>query len=123
MRWIVMRTLCVILWLTAAGLGSFAVTRCDWRLLIGQIAQALLAVVLWFAMPPGAGRLQAPTFGTRGLRLALYGITLATAVVATSRWPGPLDDSRGSDATLILFFATVVIAPFLRAERRAGPGS
>lgn len=119
MRTMVTRFACVVLWLTAAGLGYFAVARCDWRQLIGQIAQALLAVILWFAMPPGARQLQAPTFGTRGLRHALYGTTLVTAVVATMRWPGRLDDSGGSDGTLILFFATAVIAPFLQAERRA----
>jgi hypothetical protein len=118
MRSTAVRILCVLFGAIAVLLSYWAWTRADWRAFFGHLSLALLALVLWLAMPPGASRLQAPTVGTRGMRIALYAALLTTALVASSSWPAGFDDSRGSDSAALLLVAAVITAPFLRAERR-----
>ena len=115
-----LRPFCVALGVVALVLGYLEWIQGDWRQVIGQVALLLLAVVLWFALPPGASKLQAPTAGTRGMRIALYTVLLIAALIACASWPAGLDDSRGSDSAVILFFAVWVTMPLLRAERRDG---
>lgn len=115
---VLIRLVCILFWLSALAMGSVAVERGDWRLLVAQIAQALIAVVLWFAMPPGGDRLRPPGFGTRALRLTLYAGALLTSLVAFVPWQWPPGDIVSLRDSTLLLFGVVLIAPFIEAERR-----
>src|SRR5688500_15593274 len=108
-----LRPFCVALGVVAVVLGYLEWIQGDWRQVIGQVALLLLAVVLWIALPPGSSKLQAPTAGTRRMRIVLYTVLLITALIASASWPAGLDDSRGSDSAVILFFAVWVTMPLL----------
>jgi hypothetical protein len=119
----VMRTLCVALWIVVLLLGYDAWVAGDWRRLIAQLAQALIAVVVWFAVPRGASEFRVPTVGTRAFRMALYASALLTAAIATTTWPLWLDDGAGSENAFILLVITMVMVPLLQAERRVKTSS
>ena len=77
-----MRAICVVIWVISAFQGLSAWEAGDWRRFVEQIAQALVAAVIWFAVPRGK-RFQPLPIGTRRLRLAIYGGVLAVAMIAS----------------------------------------
>lgn len=112
------RGVCLLLGVTHAGLAALALRGGDWRGGAEGIATVLLAVVMWFAMPPGAKSWRLPRFGTRGLRVAVYCAALALALVASipiGGGPAPRLGATGGSAILLL--AVGLVAPFLGAER------
>jgi hypothetical protein len=89
--------------------------RSEWSKVLDSVALMLLAVVLWFAVEPGAEELRPPKVGTRTLRLVLYSAILMLFVVAGSgrQFVG---DSWGCGNVTTALFAAVVLTPFIRSE-------
>jgi hypothetical protein len=113
-----MRGICVIIWVISAFQGAGAWEVGDWRRFIEQIAQALVAAVIWFAVPRGAEEFRPLPIGTRSLRLAIYGGVLAVAMIASLPWPWS-DSAYGSSA--VFMFAAVIFLLVLRAEHESTP--
>lgn len=116
-----MRAVCVLLGVTHAALGLFALRAGDWRGAAEGLAVVLLAFVVWFAAPPGAGSLERPRIGTRSLRLGLYYAVIALAGFAGLSFFWSVaqagESGRAGSSSLILLVLLFVI-PLLQAERR-----
>lgn len=113
-----MRGVCLLLGVTHAGLAGLAIRSGDWRGGAGALAAVLLAIVLWFALPPGAKSWRLPRFGTRGLRLSVYYAALVLAVVASLPFgDGSVSLLGASGGSAILLLAIGLVAPLLGAER------
>ena len=114
---IVVRALCLAVFVSAFVTALTAVSLGDTRLLFAQINQVLLGVVLWVSLPSGSEWFQPPRFGTRGLRLALYWATLMASLVASLGWP--FFSTRESPGSTGFFLLTLVLlSPFMYAERK-----
>lgn len=116
-----MRAVCLLLAVTHTGLGVLALRAGDWVGAMEGLAILILAVVIWFAAPPGAEALERPRIGTRRLRLGLYYAVIALACVAGfSFFWGVADASvneRAGSSTPILL-VLVLLIPLLHAEHR-----
>ncbi|HEX5068102.1 MAG TPA: hypothetical protein VFY49_18425 [Myxococcota bacterium] len=108
------RALCIVMWVLSAFLASSAWQAGDWRRLIEQFAVALVAAIMWLAVPPGAEVFRAPAIGTRGSRRAFYVGVLSVAAIAAVPWPW--GDAANGNATALMF-ATAIVIIVLRAEQ------
>ena len=106
-----MRAICVVIWAISAFQGLSAWEAGDWRRFIEQIAQVLVAALIWFAVPPGAEEFRQLAIGSRKIRLAIYAGVLTIALVPSIPWSW---GDSGSSA--VVGFAGVIIALLLRAE-------
>jgi hypothetical protein len=115
---VLLRLLCVFWWIGLLLKGVGAVEGRDWHLVVAQIAQALIALVLWFSVESDSERLRAPRFGTRWLRLALYMVTLLVSLVAFLPWQWPLGDVVTLRDATVMVFAVMIVGPYFNAEWR-----
>ena len=121
---VLIRFACLLWWIAASIFGVQAVEERDWHLLVVQVAESLIALVLWFSVSSDSDRLHPPTFGTPSMRRALYSITLLLSVSAFVSWQWPL---RGASLPVVdtglILFGVLVIGGFLNAEwkRRVTP--
>jgi len=117
-----MRAVCVLLGVTHTLLGAFALRARDWSGALEGVAVLLLAIVVWFAAPPGARALERPQIGTRSLRLGLYYTVIALGGLAGFSWlwraaAGAGAGGRTGSSTLLLLILALLI-PLLQAEHR-----
>jgi hypothetical protein len=94
-------------------LGIPAASKAQWPVVVDSFTLLLSAVVLWFAMPPGAEWLQVPAVGTRSLRVGVYAVLLALA--ALMMFPSLLGEHACRN-TLTPLVAVVLAATLLHAE-------
>ena len=111
-----LRFACLFMWIATLIRGIGAVGDGDWHLLVAQIAQALIALVLWFSVQSDPETFRAPTFGTRWMRLSLYSLTLLASLAAFLPWKFPFGDVVSLRDSIVMLVAVAVVAPFFNAE-------
>jgi hypothetical protein len=119
-----LRFACLFWWIAASITSIGAIDQRDWHLLVVQIAEALVALVLWFSVDSETDRFRAPTFGPRWVRLALYATTLVSSIAAFLSWQWPLRSAATSLSDVgIILLGIVMIGRFINAEwkRHAAP--
>jgi len=116
---VLVRFACVFWWIAALIAGAQAVEGRDWHMLVVQIAESLIALVLWFSVESDSDRLRAPRFGTRGLRLALYAITFSLGIAAFFSWRWPFRSAATSLSDFgVILLGILVTGRFLSVEWR-----
>ena len=116
---VLIRFACLFWWIAALLTGAQAVERRDWHLLVVQIAESLIALVLWFSVESDSDRLRAPRFGTRGLRLTLYAITWLLGVAAFFSWQWPFLAAAASVSDFgVILLGVLVTGRFFSVEWR-----
>ena len=114
---VLIRFACLFWWIAALLTAVQAVEQRDWHLLVVQIAESLIALVLWFSVRPDTNRLRAPTFGSRWMRIALYSITLLLSIAAFFSWQWPPRSAASSLTDFgVILLGVMVIGRFFNAE-------
>jgi hypothetical protein len=113
-----MRFACLFWWIATLITSIDAVGERDWHLLVAQIAQALVAGVLWFSVDPDTDKFRPPRFGTRPLRLTLYVFTLLLGLAAFVPWQWPVPHEVPIRDALLFTVVLLLVSRFLDADRK-----
>jgi len=111
------RIACFAWWVAASMMVVDAVAGRDWHLLVVQMAESLIALVLWFSVESDSDRLRAPRVGTRGRRLALYAVTLLSILAAFASWQWPFRNAAVSPIDFVaMLFGILLIGRFFATD-------